>query len=685
MPVSADVVKPGFRALHVTFATSHATRLTLERALPVIGAVTVATGSRSSAHEAPLSTSTLDAATVSLAPATTTDRLLRELPGFDRSRSNSAFTNYGQLRVSFSGAGTDRGIVLVDGFPAQDGFGGQIDWEAYPTDEIERVELLRGSGSALYGSGGIGGVLSLQTFAPQTGPGVVPDGRILLGAGSNEQADNALLARTALGSTVALSLVTVADQFAYADLPPGYDSPIDHLAKSSSGTDHLRARYASGRTTLDGSFLASSDQQDEGRPNYDFERNLRQEDVAATQLVGKALARFAYYVRDTTVYNNDDTYPPPASAPNTPDTLRYRQHVPSDENGFFASSTETAGTTDLAVLVDQRRVDGRSEQYGPTNALQALGTGVALYQGVGVQATFRAPRTEFLIGARADRVRYDDLAYTTSAMGVVTPHPVTGHEVGAISPRAALRYDLTPRVALRVSSGGGFRAPYLNELVRGFNVGQTVMSPNPNLVPERSGTDVAGVDALLGTGRLSLDITETHVSDAIAFRTVIGATPPRMVRANLDKTQTDGETLAYAQPVGTCTRVRLSGTTQNARVTAGPAAEIGKRLTFVPTRSATLGIDGASPGALSYSVDGSYVGQTYYDDLNTEPLGAALLFGATLRATTASGTYFAVSGDNLTHQTYLASIDRYGEPLTVSLRIGIPFGRNAPRRNGCAL
>lgn len=675
-PVAADVTKPGFRARHLVLAALPSGRITFERILPVIGRVTVASGSTKSVHESPLATSTLDAATISLSPGNTTDRLLRQLPGFDRARSSSAFTNYGLLRASFSGAGTDRGVVLVDGFPAQDGFGGQIDWQAYPTDVIERAELLRGAGSALYGSGAVGGALAITTFAPQTGPGVAPDGQLLFGAGSNEQADNAVLARTAIGSTVGASLSTVATQFAYADLPPSYASPVDHLAKSSSGTSDLRLRYDDGRTTLDGAFLASSDQQDEGRTNYTFERNLRQESVAASERIGLARARFAYYVRDTTVYNNSDLYP------TSPGALRYRQHVPTDENGFFASLGANPGTAELELLVDQRRVDGRSEQYGPSGALAALGTGVQLGQGVGLQATFHATRTELLIGARADRVRYDDLAYTTTAKGVVTPHAVGGHDIGAISPRAALRYDLSSRIALRLSSGGGFRAPYLNELVRGFNVGQTVMSPNPELVPERSRTDGAGIDVLFGSGRLAFDIMQTTVSDAIAFRTVQGATPPRMVRANLDKTQTNGETLTYAQAVGACTRVRVSGTTQNPRVTAGPAAEVGKALTLVPLRTATIGVDGASRGPLSYSVDGSYIGQTYYDDLNTQPLGAALLFGATVRATTPSGTTFSIAGDNLTHQTYLANVDRYGEPLTVSLRIGIPFGPRARTSRG---
>ena len=674
---AVEFEKRGFRSVRVSLGPTAPRTVTLERVLPTIGSVSVATGAQKNQHELPLATSLIDRGTIALSPAATTDRLLRSLPGFDRGRSDSAFTNYGQLRASFSGAGTDRGVVLVDGFPAQDGFGGQIDYEAYPTDEIERAELLRGAGSALYGSGAIGGVLAIQSFAPQTGKGVVPDGRAVVARGTDGSADDALVARAPLGDDVGVSLAASDARFSYADLPPAYASPIDHVATSTSGVTHFRARYAHDGTTLDGSIRFATDHQDEGRTNYSFDRELRETDLLGTRTLGGALARFGYYVRDASVYNLADL------APTKPGALRYSQHVPTDENGFFGTLAETFGPAELEVLVDQRRVDGRSEQYGPTGATQALGTGVALSQGVGLQATLHAKHGELLLGGRADRERYDDLSLTSSSMGVVTPTVLGGRDVGAISPRAALRYDLSSRVALRVSSGGGFRAPYLNELVRGFNVGSLVMAPNPRLVPERSRTDSAGVDVLLGSGRLSFDALETRVTNAIAFVTI---TPGVLMRrANVDRTQTDGETLSYAQPIGTCTRLRASGTTQYARVLAGPAGSIGKRLTLVPDRSASLGIDGGTVGPISYSVDGSYVGQTYYDDLNTEPLGAALLFGATIRATTASGVSIALSSDNITNQRFLANIDRYGEPLTVGLRLGVPLGPVERRPAGCSL
>ena len=678
-PVAADVRKPGFAPLHAVLARVRGT-LVLAHALPVVGSVSVATGSSKSLHEVPLATSVLDETAVASAPAATADRLLRELPGVDRTRSNSAFTNYGQLRASFSGAGTDRGDVIVDGVPALDGFGGQVDWLAYPVDEIERVELLRGAGSALYGSAAVGGVLDIETFGPRVGPGALASGRAGFGLGTNDASDDNVEFQTPLGPYLGGSISAVSTRLAYFDLPPAYSAPIDGISTGDSDATHLRGRYQRGATTIDGSLLATSDHQNEGRTNYTFDRALRQESFDVTQGAGALTARFGAYVRDTSIYNLADLFP------TKPGFLRYDQHVPTDENGFFGTLSAAPGPFEFELLVDQRRITGSSIQTGPTNAIQSLGTGVQLAQGAGVQAIYHTRRFEALAGVRADRERYDDLALetvTSSTPPITNNVNVPGHVNGAVSPRVALRYDLTPQLALRASSGGGFRSPYLNELVRSYNVAAVVMAPNPNLVPERSVTSVAGLDYAFGPGRLSLDLLETRVHEAIDFVTI---SPTLMMRENVDRTQTDGETLTYTERIGPCTRVRSSGTIQNPRITSGPPGTAGKQLSYVPNRSATIGLDAAGPGALAFSVDSSYVGQTYADELETEPLGPALLFGATLRATTNGGTSFEVTGDNLTGQRYLSTIDRYGPPLTVTFKVAVPLGPGgAAHRPACGL
>ena len=560
--ISAVVEKPGFAPARVGLS-SPSRRVILERALPTIGRVSVATRTAQNLHQLPFAASVLDRTTIALVPASSSDRVLRSLVGFDRARSNSAFTNYGQLRVSFAGSGNDRGIVLVDGIPAQDGFGGQVDWQAYPADEIERAELLRGAGSALYGSGGVGGVLDISTFAPRTGYGVTPDGRATVSTGTNDYADNALEYRTALGSKIGASLSAVSTRLAYRDLAPGYSSPIDSVATSTSGVVHPRLRYDDGTTTLEGGAIFASDDQFEGRPNYTFDRALRQESGAIGRRFGTGFAHFTYYNRDTTVHNIDDL-----SRPNPARCATCKTYRPM-RTGF---GHVLEARRYRAVRGARRSTSRRRQQRanGPTGKLQASGTGTELSQGLAVQATVTDKRFEGLVGARADRLRYDDLALvtvTSPPKPKITAATVPGYDDGAISPRVALRYSIGSRLAVRAASGGGFRGPYLNELVRGFNVGQIVEKPNPDLVPERSVTSSAGLDYLIGSGRLAFDVIQTTVNDAIAFATVA---PNVMERENFDRTQTNGTTLSYQQPLGACARVRFGATSQYSRVTSGP-------------------------------------------------------------------------------------------------------------------
>jgi outer membrane cobalamin receptor len=668
-PVSAGIAADGFAPAVLDLSNAAprvAPRVVLSRALPVIGTVRVATGSQSSLHQLPVAASVLDRSAIANAPAASSDNLLSQLPGVDRIRSNSAFTNYGQLRASFTGAGTDRGYVSVDGVPAQDAFGGQVDWLAYPVDNITRAELLRGAGSALYGSGAVGGALALSTRGPQDSSAPF-DGELSGFAGGYSQAGGSGFVRASLAPKLAASLWTSTTAETYDDLPPGYQTPIDQPAHAQSDATQFRLRYGSDRSNLNFLGLYATDAQQEGRPNYSFGRTLQQYGLQYAFTGEHAYATFNAYQRDATITNIDDL------APATPGALRYIQHVPTFENGLAANLTLSGGPSEFQARAELRSVHGVSNQYGPSGALQNLGSGSQQLAGFALQETVRSGRLEALAGARYDNVAFSDGVLVASKTGggyTVTNAPA--RDDAAISPRAALRYDLSPNVALRVSSGAGFRAPYLNELVRGYFIGSTQYAPNLALVPERSYTNGAGLDVLGGTrAHVALDFFETKVSDGIDFQTI---SPTLQRRANVDHTQTDGATLTYTQSVGPCTRLRASATNQYARIVQGPPGTPGKRLQLVPNQVATLGVDFAGR-SIQYSADATYSGQIYYDDLNTEPLGAALLFDARATVPLSSGASWSVAWQNITHQYYLTSIDRVGPPSAFSVRFTLPLGQ----------
>ena len=59
-----------------------------------------------------------------------------------------------------------RAAVLLDGFSLLSGDNGDIKFDVLPVSDIERIEIVKGAGSALYGTGALGGVIQLITKDP---------------------------------------------------------------------------------------------------------------------------------------------------------------------------------------------------------------------------------------------------------------------------------------------------------------------------------------------------------------------------------------------------------------------------------------------------------------------------------------------------------------------------------------
>lgn len=632
--------------------------------LPPIASVRVATGSRQSLHALPVAAAALDRAAISGNAALTSDALLRSLPGFDRSRSNSMFTNYGQLRLSFAGAGTDRGLMLADGVPAQDGFGGQVDWAAYPPGTVQRAELLLGAGSALYGPGAVGGVLNVQTFAPPAAPRA-SGATLFFSGGTHAHSEQWLNAAATLTPRIGAAISLQQQRLEYDALPPAYSSAIDRPSQADAAMAQLRVRYAANSSdSIELGVLGAWDDQFEGRTNYTFSRRLSQTMLRYARDTAQSSLQAAAYARSGFVVNTADRFPA------APGALRYVQDVPVSEQGGSAMWMTGSPAFTISLRADARSIRGESDQYATHGVLQSSGSGFQRAGGLGAQAALRGARFEALAGAR-----FDSTATFDQRIQGVRQNDLIAQ---AISPRVAFRYDLSPGTAVRISSGTGLRPPFLNELVRGFFIGAVSYEPNPGLVPERSITNSAGIDAVSPRSRLSLDAFATVVKDAIVFRT-ISATLAR--RENVGQTRTNGYVLSYARSVGTCSRVSAWASGQYARVTAGDSTIAGKRLPYVPAQSASLAYEGAL-GRMGIGLSASYLGQTYADDRNEQPLGTALLLGVNLRAPIPGGAALVLSAANVTGTRYLSSIDRFGPPAVISLGISLPIGL-APPRSAC--
>src|SRR5690242_7616324 len=115
--------------------------------------------------DTPTSVVVLSPQDIAATAALTTDDKLRQAAGFSLFRRSSSRTaNPTSQGVSLRGlgaSGASRALVLLQGVPLNDPFGGWVYWDRVPTTDIQAVEILRGGGSSLYGSGAVAGVISV--------------------------------------------------------------------------------------------------------------------------------------------------------------------------------------------------------------------------------------------------------------------------------------------------------------------------------------------------------------------------------------------------------------------------------------------------------------------------------------------------------------------------------------------
>ena len=206
-----------------------------EPAPPPLETVVTATRTPRPLRDAPTSVTVLPRSEIAQSPTQTVDELLRTLPSFATFRRTSSLvsdpTAQGVNLRGIGPSGVSRSLVLLDGVPGNDAFGGWFYWRQIPRIGIERIEVVPGGGSAIYGNYALGGVI--QVFSrPVIGPELEVDGA----AGYPRQFSVAARAADRFGK---LSGALEAEGFSTSGYPvvtPGERGPVDQDAPSDHAT-----------------------------------------------------------------------------------------------------------------------------------------------------------------------------------------------------------------------------------------------------------------------------------------------------------------------------------------------------------------------------------------------------------------------------------------------------------------
>ncbi len=116
----------------------------------------------------------LDQQQIEQSPQLVLDDLLRQVTGFNTFRRSSSIVTapaddpeaQGVTLRGVGPGGASRALVLLDGIPVNDAFGGWIYWDEIPLESIERIEVVEGGGSNLWGNEAEGGVINIISKQP---------------------------------------------------------------------------------------------------------------------------------------------------------------------------------------------------------------------------------------------------------------------------------------------------------------------------------------------------------------------------------------------------------------------------------------------------------------------------------------------------------------------------------------
>ena len=247
------------------------------------------------------------------------------------------------------------------------------------------------------------------------------------------------------------------------------------------------------------------------------------------------------------------------------------------------------------------------------------------------------------------------------------------------SPRASVTFQATSDVLIRVSAYRAHRTPTLNELHRGFRVGNVVTNPNKLLEPE-SLTGIEG-GILLQNARGSARISGfwNRLSDAVANVTVLVS--PNLItreRQNARAVRSAGVELeGEYRPHPSVALTALAVFTEVVFVETVQSGLDGNRIPQVPEYQFSAGVRFVDPRLFSLSMQLRYIGPQFEDDLNAINLGRASTVDLYASRSLGSGVHAFFAVENLFDDEYdvgNTGVRTVGMPVTVrgGVRLFLP-------------
>lgn len=588
------------------------------------------------ATETPASITVLPSQQIQNIPGIELDDRLRQVAGFSLFRRSSSEvanpTTQGVSLRATGSTGASRTLVLWDGIPINDPFGGWVYWDRIDPNYVQEVEIDRGAPTSLFGDRAMDGTISI--FSPPERPhhvflnylGGSDDTQDVSGAYSNLWGPWGLTLHSREFTTDGYYIVP-------ADIRGAADAPAS--LRFATGDMHLDYLGAHDRLAVHLDILA-----EERHNGTVLTRNSTSEGTIGATYAhtwsNDEISLIVFHTQGQFHQNFSSV-----SDDRNSERIVSRQTVPETDTGggfYWKHHGSRAHFLWNAVIgTDANQVHGISYDYSYFTNVTTPDGGTLFAHGYFGQADLTAGRVTLFGGMREQ--------YTGE------------HAQTFFSPNAGIAVGLG-RFRLRASGYRSFRAPTLNELYRPFRVGNVQTEANPALLPEGLVGVEAGTDWTAENTRLSFTLFHNDLENPIDNAT-LRITPSLILR------QRQNFPSAFSRGVEASAQQHWREWTLRAGyLFADARLSTGERIPQVPKQQGTAELVFQHKSTL---ISGGLraLGLAFDDDLNQFLLPGFATIGITAEQRVMPRLWVLASVDNLLDRQYLVA-------LTPNPNIGAP-------------
>lgn len=648
--------------------------------------------------ETPGSTVLLSTDDVAATPALRVDDVLRQVPGFSLfRRSDSRTANASNQGVSLRGLGgtaSSRALVLEDGLPLVDAFGGWVYWDRVPREAISTVEVFRGGASNLYGSDALGGVVQFITRQPRT-----PAFSLETSYGNEKTPDLSFWTGTRAGKW---DLSLASEMFrtdGFILVPTWQRGLVDTNANSRDASVEVDIGHQlgeNGRIFGRGTFYTEF--RHNGTPVTTNDTRLGEGAVGFDKQFSQSdsLTFRAYGL----VQGYDQRFSSIASDRNS-ESLTNIQYVPEQVGGGGIQWTHVLGKHQTLIGGgDLMEVIGASDEQmftSGSNTRDSASGGRQRIIGVFGEDLVRFNAWTIVLAARVDDWNNFNASFICTPVSGTCPSPNVLYPQRsdlAFSPRLSVLRSLTSHVSVTGSIYRAFRAPTLNELYRSFRLGNVLTTNNPYLNAERLTGAEAGANVTAIHNKLDFRGTFfwSDIVDPVQNVTINPTSNPVLrQKENLGRTRSRGVELDGVVHVSRDIQISAGyeftgATVVNYTVPAGAVSLLGNQVAQVPRNGFTWEARYWNPSRLMLSLQGRFIGKQFDDDQNQYPLARFYTMDVQIGRNLTRNLEIFAAAENITDKRYQVantpfgsgSVFNLGPPILfrIGMRLNFPAERN---------